>query len=192
MRGAEAAPNHASFSRALGCTCSGSFRTTRAALRCPTYVLPLVEGGIVDRVWILFAHIDDCLHVSPAPMLGAIPSVAAAPAAASITVSRTLALLDGPFASFAESVAQARYAFWVGSGISRDRVDDVPKLVRRILTNLQSQISPHAGNCKFRRCLEQNIELAQPSDDELRGINLSLRPDEWADLPALVKRLASR
>lgn len=125
-------------------------------------------------------------------MLSAVPSASTAPRAATITVAQTLALLDGPFASFAEAVAQARYAFWVGSGISRDRVDDVPKLVRRILIHLQSRMSPHSANCRFRQALERIVRLALLSDVETRNLNLLLPPDSWADLPAILLRLTSR
>lgn len=51
------------------------------------------------------------------------------PTAGTITVRQVLDLLDGTFAGLAEGVAQRRYAFWLGSGISRDRVDDLKSVI---------------------------------------------------------------
>lgn len=115
-----------------------------------------------------------------------------APEAAIITVAQTLALLDDRFASLAEAIAQGRYAFWLGSGISRDRVDDVAKLVRRILVHLQTRMDPHSADCRFRRALDQIIRLAELSAAESRKLNLLLPPDEWADLPTILRRLTRR
>ena len=44
------------------------------------------------------------------------------PTAATITMKETLDLLDGPYLAVSEGVTEGRYAFWLGSGISRERV----------------------------------------------------------------------
>jgi hypothetical protein len=53
--------------------------------------------------------------------------MALAPHAASISVSETLALLDGQFEVFAKGVAEDRYVLWLGSGISFGRVGGLKK-----------------------------------------------------------------
>jgi hypothetical protein len=50
---------------------------------------------------------------------------AAAPTALTITIRQAIDLLDSDFAALADGVAHRRYAFWLGSGISRERVDDL-------------------------------------------------------------------
>jgi hypothetical protein len=55
------------------------------------------------------------------------------PTAANISIRETLDLLDGPFAELSLGVAQGQYAFWLGSGISRDRVDDLKRVITRFL-----------------------------------------------------------
>jgi hypothetical protein len=52
--------------------------------------------------------------------------------AASISVTETLHLLDDSFSSMAEGVSDGYYTFWLGSGISRGRVEDLKLLVRRV------------------------------------------------------------
>ena len=53
--------------------------------------------------------------------------------AETITVKQSLEMLDGPFRGFAEGVAEDRYAFWLGSGISLGRVDGLRQIVMRIM-----------------------------------------------------------
>ena len=59
-------------------------------------------------------------------------------------------LLDGDFATLAEGVAQRRYAFWLGSGISQERVDDLKRVVARVLTYLRERIDSSVASCRFR------------------------------------------
>src|SRR3546814_5045954 len=62
------------------------------------------------------------------------------PAAATITVRATLALLDGPKREIAEGVANDEYVFWLGSGISRERLPDLRDVAKRVLVTLQARI----------------------------------------------------
>jgi hypothetical protein len=84
------------------------------------------------------------------------------PTAATITVRQALDLLDGAFAGLALGVAQRRYAFWLGSGISRDRVDDLKRIVARVLTYLRDNIDAGSANCAYRTALEEALELHRP------------------------------
>jgi hypothetical protein len=82
------------------------------------------------------------------------------PAAATITVRDTLGLLDGPFRTFAEGVVEDRYALWIGSGISRGCVDDLPRVIQRVLAFLQGRITVGDANCRFRTALVEALSLA--------------------------------
>jgi len=63
------------------------------------------------------------------------------PAAHVISVSQTLSLLDGTFAPLALGVAENQYAFWLGSGISRERVPPLGPLVQKVLEFLRLQVT---------------------------------------------------
>jgi SIR2-like domain len=112
------------------------------------------------------------------------------PTAATISVRETLELLDGPFAELSDGVAQGRYAFWLGSGISRERIDDLKQVIKKVLAHLQTRIDPADANCRFRRALEEALELAQLSADERAGCDLSQPVDAWRSLDAVLQRLA--
>lgn len=111
------------------------------------------------------------------------------PTAANISIRETLDLLDGPFAELSLGVAQGQYAFWLGSGISRDRVDDLKRVIRRVLAHLQTRIDPADPGCRFRRALEEALQLAQLSDVERAGIDLSRAVDGWPGLDTILQRL---
>src|ERR1700691_1758775 len=80
--------------------------------------------------------------------------------AATISVRATLDLLDGPFLPLAEGVAHKRYAVWLGSGISRERVDDLKGVIKRVLVYLRDRIEPGNVNCKFLKALKEVLRLA--------------------------------
>src|SRR3546814_9915362 len=72
------------------------------------------------------------------------------PAAATITVRATLALLDGPKREIAEGVANDEYVFWLGSGISRERLPDLRDVAKRVLVTLQARIDKSDPACRFK------------------------------------------
>src|SRR4051794_23241548 len=74
-----------------------------------------------------------------APRARNVTTGSAVPSAAEITVAETLALLDGDHAAVAREVANGRYVFWLGSGISRGRVDGLPGVVERVLEFLRER-----------------------------------------------------
>jgi hypothetical protein len=87
--------------------------------------------------------------------------MAPGPSAADATVADALELLDGPFASLADHVSQDRYALWLGSGISLGRVEDLHKLIFRVLHFLQRGVSAGDPNCPFRVALTACLSLAR-------------------------------
>jgi len=75
-----------------------------------------------------------------------------APSASSISLAQTLDTLDGPFRSVALGIAEDRYAFWLGSGISFGRVDGLKKIIPRVLEFLRVKVdlaNPCVSACNF-------------------------------------------
>lgn len=113
-----------------------------------------------------------------------------APAAATISVRATLDLLDTQFAPVAEGVADDRYAFWLGSGISLGRVDGVKHLVPRVLEFLRERINPGDATCRFRKALNEALSLAL-SPTEITRVDLGRPFIEWPEAEAIVGRLST-
>ena len=113
----------------------------------------------------------------------------AAPTAADISVTRTLALLDGPFAELAQGVVEGRYALWLGSGISRGRVDDLEAVIKRVLTYLRANANFGYPACTYVRALDEAIGLAQLSAEERMAFDSTQPIANWALLATIVDRL---
>ncbi|CAN7761350.1 SIR2 family protein [Cupriavidus necator] len=110
------------------------------------------------------------------------------PSAASISIAETLALLDHQFAGLSKGAAQGEYAFWLGSGISRDRVVGLDGVLAKLLEFLRCHASP-AEDCGYRLALEKIIDMAAPSAEERASIDLSAPAATWPSLQNIVKRL---
>jgi hypothetical protein len=87
----------------------------------------------------------------------------AMPPAAAISVRATLAMLDGAKREIADGVANDQYVFWLGSGISRDRMPDLRDVAKRVLGTLQGLIAAGNPDCRFRKALNAVVVLAQPT-----------------------------
>ncbi len=116
----------------------------------------------------------------------------AAPSARSISVSQTLTLLDGRHAAVAREVANGRYVFWLGSGISRGRVHGLDGVVQRMLEFLQEKAAHEGPGAPHLLALEAAIELAELRPQERARIDLSKPAASWPDLAALVLSLVSK
>lgn len=115
------------------------------------------------------------------------------PSAAEITVTETLALLDGPFSGLAKGVADGRYAFWLGSGISLDRVPGLRGLVVKVLEFLQANMDPSLGEeCPHRKALAKAVELGDLPADAAEKIDLDQEVASWPPLDQLVRALVQR
>lgn len=110
------------------------------------------------------------------------------PDAGNISVKETLELLDGPFAGVAEGVAQGSYAFWLGSGISRDRVIGLDGVLSKLIEFLRTHTTP-AADCSYRAALDKIIGLAGLSPLEKAQIDLAIPSSEWPCLATLVGAL---
>lgn len=103
------------------------------------------------------------------------------PTAASISIRQTLALLDGPYAEVSAGVAQGSYAFWLGSGISRDRVIGLDGVLATLLEFLRVRMTASAA-CGYRAAFNKIIALAAPSDDERAEIDPAVPVTNWTCL----------
>jgi hypothetical protein len=112
------------------------------------------------------------------------------PTAATITVREVLELLDGDFRGLAAGVGDASYAVWLGSGISRDRLDDLKAIVERVLSYLREGIVPGAADCAYSRALTEAIALARLSPAEESGVDFSVPVSSWPCLPTILSNLA--
>lgn len=124
--------------------------------------------------------------------MSAAPTIGVGPSAATITVGETLALLDGDFADLAAGVANAQYAFWLGSGISRGRVDDLPSVVRRALTHVAAKSSPTAP--EYEAAVGEAVGLAELVATDRQLIDPQKPTAAWPPhlLGIIEQRLVSR
>jgi hypothetical protein len=112
-----------------------------------------------------------------------------APAAGMISVRETLSLLDDEKQGIAEGVARDQYVFWLGSGISRERMPPLEDVAKTVLIGLQSQIDQSDDDCRFRKALNAVVVLANPSGEEWGRIDFNQSPSDWPDLKSLSDRL---
>lgn len=114
------------------------------------------------------------------------------PDADSITVLQTLELLDNDFQSFAEGVANGRYAFWLGSGISRSRFPMLGDLVLKVLEYLRARIDVHNDNCPYLEAMERAFQIAALNDEERGQVSLNTAVVEWTIAEILQQRLSKQ
>ncbi len=145
-----------------------------------------IDFGLGRHLTIGFVLIKRGIALSA---LGPFGGIGATPTAASITVVQTLALLDGPFAELAEGLAHRRYGLWLGSGISRDRVDDLWAVIERVLKYLRANADFSDPNCTYVRAINEALELALLSDADRHGFDPSQAFNDWQPLPTIISRL---
>ncbi len=126
----------------------------------------------------------------PAPVSSTTPSASgAAPARTAETVSvvEVLTDLDGSFASMAAGVASAEYVLWLGSGISRGRVDDLAGLIKRALEHVRARMSATAP--EYAKALDEALDLADLSSAEKASIDTNQVSSTWPLIETIAKRL---
>lgn len=109
-----------------------------------------------------------------------------------ISLIQTLELLDGPYKKIADGVADGRYSFWLGSGISRDRFPMLEDLVIKVLEFLREKISPGDENCPYYKALNTALGFAGLNHDEREQADYNKPVSEWTIVAALKTRLPSR
>lgn len=110
------------------------------------------------------------------------------PTAGTITVKETLDLLDGDFKGLSEGVAHGAYAFWLGSGISRERVVGLDGVLKKLIEFLRTQVTA-ASDCRFRKALDQILGMASLSAEERKGIDYANPISKWPCGRDLLNRL---
>lgn len=117
--------------------------------------------------------------------------MALSPTATTISVQQTLDILDGPFQAVAMGVAEDRYAFWFGSGISFGRVAGLKQVVAQVLEFLRGQIDPAAAHDDYKAALDQTLAFAALSADEQGRVDYAKPFATWTDKDAIVQRLVT-
>jgi hypothetical protein len=103
-------------------------------------------------------------------------------------VSQTLALLDGGFAALAEGVNRGEYAFWLGSGISRERVEGLDGLLLKLLEYLRDR----RGEARFKDALDEVLAKSEMEDGDLAAIDFDVEARSWPKIAVILGRLARR
>ena len=111
--------------------------------------------------------------------------------ASAITVLQTLELLDGEYKGFADGIADGRYAFWLGSGISRSRFPMLGDLVVDVLEFLRGRLTTGNSDCVYLRALERAFQIALLSPAEKQQIDYSVCASSWPIIGQLKDRLAN-
>lgn len=114
------------------------------------------------------------------------------PAAHEISVPETLTLLDTKFKSFAEAVASGRYAFWLGSGISRDRFPMLDDLIVKVLEYLRERSDSSREDCPYLKALDRALTMAGLSSEDKTFINFAQNAEMWPQIGLLKSRLSSQ
>lgn len=114
------------------------------------------------------------------------------PAAATITITETLELLDGHARAVADGVANGRYALWLGSGISMNSVPGLSGAVRNVLELLQTRANTSDSTCVYHKALKAAIKIAGLRKHELDALDLTKPVGEWTNLDEILDNLVGR
>lgn len=85
-------------------------------------------------------------------------------------------LLLGSWGSLTREVLKGQFAFWLGSGISRERFPDVQTLLMEVLTLLHQKIDPHHPDCPYLKSITKIMELTS-----VRDLAPEAAPNTWAE-----------
>lgn len=112
--------------------------------------------------------------------------------AAEATAAQVIRYLDENFASFATGVADARYTFWLGSGISLARVEGLKGILLRALRALGAAADASDPDCRFRQAATRILNLSGLPSARLARLDLAIDPKAWPaqDLGDILNGLA--
>lgn len=114
-----------------------------------------------------------------------------APDASTISVGEVLILLDGRFRTFATGFYRQRYAIWLGSGVSRDRVPGLPELVLRVVEHLRERADFTNADCPFAKAFWASLKLATLGALEKDSIDPAAPVESWAIAAEISQRLTN-
>lgn len=107
------------------------------------------------------------------------------------TVTDVLACLENEFAEFAEGFCTGEYLLWLGSGISRDVVPNVPVLLQRMLEYLRTNIDPADPACRFGTAFEEVLDVGGIPATYRTSLDLGTPVGSWPEIDDIVDRLVN-
>lgn len=114
------------------------------------------------------------------------------PSAATVSITEVLHLLDNSFADVSAAAETRGFALWVGSGISLGRAPSVGRMLDRALEHLRRNIDATDANCRFRRALEEALEMSDLLPAERLAIRLDRPVDSWPEKDKIIRCLWDR
>lgn len=108
------------------------------------------------------------------------------------TVAEVLGCFEDEFADVAKAFARGEYLLWLGSGISRDVVPGVPQLLKQMLEYLREQADDSDSDCRFRKALDEVLEVAGVPATTRASLDLRSTVDSWPGVDDIVARLVNQ
>ena len=108
------------------------------------------------------------------------------------TVPDVLATLEAEFASFVAGFCGAKYALWIGSGVSRGVVPGVPELLGRVLEFVRSRIDSTDPNCSYGKALDEILDIGSVPAAIRGTLDRKAPVDTWPDLTDILGRLENQ
>ena len=105
---------------------------------------------------------------------------------------QVLNLLDGPFAAVSAAVERHGFALWVGSGISFGRAPSIGPMLERVLEHLRQRVDPDLADCKFRRALNEAIEMSGLKPARRSVLQFALPFANWPEREDIIGGLSNR
>ena len=106
--------------------------------------------------------------------------------AADATLTQAIERVTAHFGAQVQFILDGQFAFWIGSGISRERFPDLKELLLRLLHELHTRSNFSDDTCPWRLCLQRVLELVHVSPDTTRQRDI---PADWPDIDQLLDLL---
>lgn len=104
-----------------------------------------------------------------------------------ITVTEVLERFEQDFAAFSKAVENGEFAFWIGSGISRN-APSLGGLLIKAAEFLREKALAEGGDGKFSSTLRELLEIAE-FEPALLDDNIHEQFSQWPDQEAIINRL---
>jgi len=108
------------------------------------------------------------------------------------TVLEVLACLDDEFAAVSSAFARGEYLLWLGSGISRDVVPNVPDMLLQLLDFLHTNTDFANNGCRFNIALNEVLDVAGVTGDLRAAIDIAMPVNMWPKLDHILDRMADK
>lgn len=110
--------------------------------------------------------------------------------ASEITVSEVIEKFDHDFSTFAKAVGKGEFAFWIGSGISRN-APNLGDLLGKAIEFLRAESADEDANGRFTTALKELLEIAEV-DPAILNEQACMPFSEWPNREAMVTKLWSK